>query len=111
MTLRNPTDAQLESLLAKRPELRPARNCNWPEYQLLKYNGKEWGWGKHEASVDDARNAICVRMLERLPESWVLCRASENKNWYVAPATAQRIYMCARATCPLSALFDFWSSQ
>lgn len=107
----DPTDAQLEALLAKRPELRPARNCNWPEYRLLKYNGKEWGWGKHEASVDDARNAICVRMLERLPESWVLCRASENKNWYVAPATAQRIYMCARATCPLSALFDFWSSQ
>lgn len=108
----DPTDAQLEALLAKREELRPvSRGCT------LHYGHGLWTWMHPEhghapvAYPEDARANVTLRMLERLPVKWYTCRDYNLPERFCVANDVDTPAQNAFGSTPLAALYAFWSAQ
>lgn len=104
----DPTDAQLESLLSRKPELRPVR----PSGAILHHGALCWHWrsGGSNYPVEDlyARALITVRMLERLPPmSTFIPPIHAVKTWTAWVDEGDRF----DGPTPLAALYAYWSAQ
>ncbi len=94
--------------MVKRPELRPRRTHGYTDF-LLTFSEDSWRYGiSAYRDSTDARNAICVRMLERLPPmSNFIPPTHAVKTWKVWIDSAARF----DGPTPLAALYQFWSAQ